>query len=56
MDGQMSENVEDMIEELTKFLIKQDLKDKANKTTEILVISRAEAIKRSIKLLKMIKK
>ena len=43
------------IEELTKLLIKQDLKDKKNRKTEMVYISKTELIKKSIKLLKLIK-
>ena len=50
------ERVDDLIEELTKLLIKQDIKDKKSSQKEILHISKVEAIRRSIKLLKMLKK
>ena len=42
------------IEELTKLLIKQDLKDKESGKDEIVVISKVDLIRKSIKLLKML--
>ncbi len=42
------------IEELTKLLIKQDLKDKKSKHQEIVTIPKVDLIRKSIKLLKML--
>lgn len=42
------------IEELTKLLIKQDLKDKKSKQQEIVTIPKVDLIRKSIKLLKML--
>ena len=49
-------DLDSTIEELTKLLIKQDLKDKDNGKKEILIVSKVEAIKRTIKILKSLKK
>ena len=50
------ERVDDLIEELTRLLIKQDINDKKEGKKELLVITKVEAIRRSIKLLKLLKK
>lgn len=50
------ERVDDLIEELTRLLIKQDIDDKKRGKKELLVITKVEAIRRSIKLLKLLKK
>lgn len=44
------------IEEITKMLIKQDIKDKQQKNIETITITKVSLYKFSIKLLKMIKK
>ena len=47
--------IDDAIEELTKLLIEQDLKEKNEKKIEMVCISKVELIKRIIKFLKLIK-
>ena len=47
--------INDTIEELTKILIKQDLKDKEMGSVECLNISKVDLIKICIKVVKMIK-
>lgn len=47
--------IEATIEELTKILIKQDLKDKEKGSVEYINISKVDLIKICIKVVKMIK-
>lgn len=47
--------INDTIEELTKILIKQDLKDKEMGSVEYINISKVDLIKICIKVVKMIK-
>lgn len=51
----IEERIENIIAELTKLLIKQDLKDKESSQKEVICLTKVEAIKRSIKLLKMVR-
>lgn len=44
------------IEYLTKMLIRQDMKDKANEKVEYITISKVDFIKHGIKMLKLLKK
>lgn len=48
--------IDEVIEELTKLLIKQDLKDKSNDNVEKITISKVDLFKICIKVLKMSKK
>jgi hypothetical protein len=52
----MDSIVDNAIEDLTKMLIRQDIKDKENNSIEKIVISKVDLIKKSIKLLKLLKK
>ncbi len=48
--------IDEAIEEITKMLIKQDIKDKQQKNIETITITKVGLYKFSIKLLKVIKK
>ena len=47
---------DDVVEELTKLLIKQDMKDKKNGKREEVIITKLELIRHSIRLVKYLEK
>lgn len=49
-------NLDDVIEELTKLLIKQDLEDKKSKRTKEIKMKQVDLYKLEIKFIKLIKK
>ena len=47
--------IDNAIEKITELIIKQDFKDRKNKSKEMIVMSRVDLMRFCIKLLKMLK-
>lgn len=50
------DNIDEAIKEITKYLIKQDVKDKQNDNIETITIKKVDFYRFNIKLLKLLKK